>query len=286
MNIEDRNWAYLLRVGADSGKYGGGFHSPIFNNGTFEFIPIPEPPEDQQWLREVGYGRFTYCHTYHRSAKHSFADYIADEQTKRSLFNKCMHVDPDFANATYGDIAITKKGKCVPKAATLRKLEPGHLLVFCAKLDPFGKNNTHESGVYIVGYFEVKKVHSFKEKKPTERWEICKEFREKNPHCAVLTRSEMKKYYVEGLVLVEGKGSTLLKTALRLTDENDRVMPRWKRELGLNATQFPRGGRWLPQKNRNNKRKREQYILRLKKILRENGKCSQKLKTIANVESG
>jgi hypothetical protein len=33
---------YLLRVGADSTKAGGGFHSRIFEDRSFVFMPIPE----------------------------------------------------------------------------------------------------------------------------------------------------------------------------------------------------------------------------------------------------
>lgn len=177
--------AFLLRVWADSGKYGGGFHGPIFKDDSFEFMPIPELEEDQKWVRETVYGKFTYPRTYQRSEKHSFADYIVNQKVKMSLHDKCMHVDPDFTNATYGDVALTKKLTHVSKAATLRNLKPGNLLVFCAKLDPFGENNTRKSGVYVVGYLEAKKVYDFKEKTPEERWEICQKFREKNPHCAI-----------------------------------------------------------------------------------------------------
>ena len=92
----------------------------------------------------------------------------------------------------------------------------------------------------------------------------------------------MDKYYIENLVLVEGghKNSTLLDKAIQLTDENYRVLYEWTEKLGLNHTVFFRGGRWLPQKERNNWKQRRHYVLNLRNILSEHGSYLQQLRRV------
>jgi len=283
VDIADPYWVYLLRVGADLGIYGGGFHGPIFSGGSFEFVPIPDCEVDRKYRKTV-YGRLIYGNTTDRQREHVFLDYIQNKSIKKKLRSECMHPDPDFAKATYGDLMKVRKDhslKSVSKAASLKFLKPGNLLVFCASLDPFN-NVESKRALYMIGYFEVKEIHDFSARalSKEERWKICREFRERNSHCAIGKVDDMDSDQFKCLVLVEGiaKNSTLLDRAVQLTDEDYRILPRWAKELGLNHTTFLRGGRWLPQRDREDLRKRKNYVLKLKELLKEYGRYSQHLR--------
>ena len=285
MNINDEYWAYLLRIGADSTDIGGGFHGPIFENGSFEFVPIPADKEyevDEDYLESI-YGQFTYGNTVDRYRQNRFAQYIQAERIRRRLVDKHMHPDPDFARATYGDLTKNKEENAISKAASLRYLKPNNLLVFCASLDPYPpKKAKCKRALYIIGYLEVKKIYDFEEDKKN-RWSIYEKFRERNAHFAYASRDEMNKYYFRSLVFVEGKNCTLLKRAIQLTDEEYRILPKWAKEWGLNCTHFYRGGRWLPQKDRHDtdKHKRRGYISKLRQVLYGCGKYRQRLTTVS-----
>jgi hypothetical protein len=123
----------LLRVGIDSGS--GGIQGPVFANGTFEFLPIPDESETDPRTYGNTLGRYGRALVEYFPARRQLA--MATQQ---------MHVDPEFETYTYGDPAVPKGG--------LRKLLPGDILVFYAGLQ--GWNHEASPGLYIVGYFVVK----------------------------------------------------------------------------------------------------------------------------------
>ena len=123
----------LLRVGIDSGS--GGMDSPIFADGTFEFIPIP----DTAGLDERTYGN----QIAHSTGKPLSSFFPPPRQA--AMRNQSIHVDPEFTTFTYGDPTSPK--------ARLRHLAAGDLLVFYAGLRGFGCDIG--SGLYLIGYFEV-----------------------------------------------------------------------------------------------------------------------------------
>ena len=131
----------LLRVGID--KIAGGIHSPLFKDGTFEFIPIPEyfyrnhsfdPKKVKTYSTEKGkFGK-------------PFIDYFKKEgKDKEQHRDIPIHIDPDFETFTYGDGNRTKQ--------TLVNLEKGDYLVFYASLEGFDFNMP--PSLYVIGYFEV-----------------------------------------------------------------------------------------------------------------------------------
>jgi len=281
MKINDPHWAYLLRIGVDlTGINTGGFHGPIFEDGSFEFIPIPYLLADESYAKTV-YGQFTYGKTIDRKADKPFITYVTNAKIRGMLYDAFMHPDPDFLNSIYGDIAKTDKMWPIRKAASLVNLKPGNLLVFCASLDPF-RTDKYERALYVIGYFLVEKVYNFQQLTSEERWETVLKFREANPHCVNVESSEMNEHYIKNLVLVEGdkNTSTLLKKAVQLTDRYYRILPVWTEELGLNSTLFTRGGRWLPQKDRYDLLKRRDYLSRLREVLEEHGRYQQQLRCI------
>ena len=123
--------AMLLRVGID--KSSDGILSPIFPDGSFEYIPLSEKDEKSREKR-------TYVDLTGRKGK-PLSDYLPT-----GVVDRKVHLDPEFTTFTYGDV-----GK---KAGCLLKLEPGDILVFYAGLTPYQKSE-HPEALYIIGYFTV-----------------------------------------------------------------------------------------------------------------------------------
>jgi hypothetical protein len=122
----------LLRVGVDAGC--GGIQGPIFANGDFEFIPIP----DDRMLDTRTYGN-----TKGRSGRP--LNHFFPSRRQSRMANQPIHVDPEFTTFTYGDPTMPKRG--------LRALQAGDLLVFYAGLQGFGCPTP--ASLYLIGYFEV-----------------------------------------------------------------------------------------------------------------------------------
>src|SRR5256885_8943338 len=125
----------LLRVGIDTGC--GGIHSPLFLDGSFEFIPIPD---------RGGRDERTYGNTVGRSGR-SLVEYFPAGR-RQNAATQSMHVDPEFTTFTYGDPTPPKRG--------LKRLQPGDLLVFYAGMEGWGW--TQDPALCLVGYFEVDRV--------------------------------------------------------------------------------------------------------------------------------
>jgi hypothetical protein len=122
----------LLRVGIDTGC--GGIHSPLFDDGTFEFVPIP----DSRGLDERTYGLAK------GRAGRAFAEYFPKRQQEDAKL-QAMHVDPEFESFTYGDPTPPKRG--------LAKMKPGDLLVFYAGMEGWG--HADHPALYLAGMFRV-----------------------------------------------------------------------------------------------------------------------------------
>jgi hypothetical protein len=127
----------LLRVGVDTGT--GGALGPIFDDGSFEFIPIPE--------RYPSKGVKTYKNTMGRRGD-PLSTYVP-----KALENTAMHVDPEFDTYTYGDSTPIKRW-------SLLKLRPDDLLVFYVGLQPFNTDR-YQTALYSSGFFTVQKVVDF-----------------------------------------------------------------------------------------------------------------------------
>jgi hypothetical protein len=99
----------LVRVGVDTGA--GGIHGPFFQDGSFEYIPIPDG---------LGVDPRTYGTLLGRRGD-PLAGYFPPRRREK-MRHQPAHVDPEFATFTYGDPTPPKAG--------LRRLERGDLLVF------------------------------------------------------------------------------------------------------------------------------------------------------------
>ena len=131
---------FLANVGVNAGHR---FSSPLFPDGTFEFIPIPEAP-DLEGLHVLRYRDLRS----HNSPMPDLADHIP-----RRLWNKAAHNDPEFETLTYGDNCETS-----PRAAALKQLEPGDFLFFLARLARQTDGKTPSHGFYLIGYFQIDEV--------------------------------------------------------------------------------------------------------------------------------
>lgn len=122
----------LVRVGIDTGS--GGIHGPLFQDGTFEYIPIPDG---------FGVDERTYSSVLGRHGR-PLIEYFPRSRQRR-MATQSVHLDPEFDTFTYGDPTSPKSG--------LRALETGDMLVFYCGLE--GWDFHCEPALYIMGYFEV-----------------------------------------------------------------------------------------------------------------------------------
>jgi hypothetical protein len=129
---------FLLRVGVDSGC--GGIQGPLFKDGSFDFVCIPD---------KQGVSVHTYGNLIGRDGK-PHARYFP-EARRKLIETQRVHVDPEFETFTYGDPTTPKR--------SLRYLKTGDFLVFYCGLQEWdvdsGWNRDHRPALYLAGYFEV-----------------------------------------------------------------------------------------------------------------------------------
>ena len=143
--------ALLLRVGIDRGC--GGALAPLFADGSFEYIPIPERRESSE-TRTFGNTVGIHAHP------------LSTYNLPKKLEHTTMHVDPEFETFTYGDPSI--------KRTYLLKLESGDLLVFYAGLHPWDYDG--EDALYIIGYFTVQTIIDMRRLSEDEREDIRRRY--------------------------------------------------------------------------------------------------------------
>ncbi len=181
--------ALLLRVGIDKGS--GGTYGPVFDDGTFEFVPIPETYRSCTAT--------TYGERIGRTGK------LLSTFVPPALRHVPMHDDPEFETHTYGDPSTKRR--------YLLKLNEGDLLVFYAGLKPFNHDNPeYPEALYFIGYFKIDQVVDFNWLSASER----AAYRQRYPSNAHVKRG----YAFENLVIVVGsKDSRLLNHALLISQK-------------------------------------------------------------------
>jgi Nucleotide modification associated domain 3 len=179
----------LIRVGVDSAA--GGLDGPLFSDGSFEYIPIP----DGWHVDTRTYGTIVGRHgvplsTYFPASRQHVAEGMS------------VHVDPEFQTFTYGDPTRLK--------ARLRFLEAGDMVVFYAGLKGWG--SPEPTGLYLIGYFVVMVAGMADSFDDIERQELFAEnFHVRHPSVFASQRSH--------LVLVKGgPGSRLLEKAVLISE--------------------------------------------------------------------
>lgn len=147
---------WLLRVGID--KKAGETLAPIFDDNSFEYIPIPESA--------TSFEERTYQNT-PTTNSHLKGKMLADLLWSNKYKSSKLHLDPEFITFTYGDPTR--------KASSLRNLKKDDYLVFYAGFKP---QNGNEDNCYIFSYFVLDEdaidfdslnINQFK-----KNWEIFK----------------------------------------------------------------------------------------------------------------
>jgi hypothetical protein len=142
---------FLANVGANASHP---FASPIFEDGAFEVLPIPEAV-NLPGASLVRYGML-------RSFNHPEEDLRA--YLPRRYWDWPCHADPEFYTYTYGDDCDT-----APRGSALKSMGAGDFIFFIARLvlppkaglslrkDGAGKG-AGRPGFYLIGYLAVAQV--------------------------------------------------------------------------------------------------------------------------------
>ena len=206
--------ALLLRVGIDKGC--GGCLAPIFKDGSFEYIPIPE---ERATGEDRVFGNLDGRHT------KSLVDFLP-----KRLHNRVPHLDPEFETFTYGDPTPVKSRQ-------LARLVPGDLLVFYAGLEP--ENRGDRGRVYIIGYFTLAQTCDFNKIAESEHQPFLQRLRN-NAHIKMKTLDD-------GLVVSEGEPSesVLLPKALPFGDSRSHVLRDLWPIVGYRGSILRAVGHWV-----------------------------------------
>jgi len=186
--------AVLLRVGIDSGC--GGIQGPLFSDGSFEFICIP----DKKRVSEHTYGNCIGQNGL------PFSEYFP-ESHRDKIAAQTIHLDPEFTTYTYGDPTSPKR--------SLRKFKRGDFLIFYCGLQEWNRQTGWQTNqtpaLYIVGYFVVETAGMATD---FSKSDLKSQFGE-NFHVRYPSVFEVQQ---EELVLVKGGlGSRLLSKAYKIS---------------------------------------------------------------------
>ena len=197
--------------------YGG--LGPIFADGSFEYVPIPENAKKVS-PRSLMFSQIS-------ARRGGFVQQFVPARYSGGP----AHYDPEFETFTYGDPTKYKRGQ-------LLRLTRGDLLVFYAGLRALSQRRG--SRLYLIGYFTIEAVHhcdapySWPPPSLQHLWA--------NAH---FRRNACD----PGLVVVEDAptASRLFKIAIPLSDEQQNVLPGMQKRLGIYGSVKRAGaGRWIP----------------------------------------
>ena len=151
---------FIINVGVNASH--GQLRSPIFDNNTFEFIPIPEK------------GRRSSCPECKTLPKYSdlksFNNLDLLGFIPKRYHPLRVHNDPEFVDYTYGDYPTIS-----PRAANLQKVKRGDSIFFLARLVKWRNDVfTKEAGFYLIGFLEVEDI--LKEAMAEPKRSVLREF--------------------------------------------------------------------------------------------------------------
>jgi hypothetical protein len=134
---------YLLRVGADKDK-GGGFVSPIFEDMTYRFIPIPDDKNDLILDSAITYSDY-------RWQNKSIVSFLPARMSPDHF----IHNDPEFTTFTYGSPKYRADGVKEKNYDALLRIDRGDILTFYAA---FSSSDIKMNGLYFFAYFVVETI--------------------------------------------------------------------------------------------------------------------------------
>jgi len=202
----------FVNVGANASH--GSLRSPIFEDDTFEFVPIPD-----MILNLFEHNRGVRYEELKASNGVAFREFVP-----ATYLDQFAHVDPDFENLTYGD--YPNHGR----AANLKRLSPKDYVMFFSRLVRWDMGHFNgDSRFYIIGFFEIEKVFPNISRRPNN--EILRQI-ETNPH---VIRGKCDPRLYDGFWVIKGtKRSKRFKKAVLLDRKaiekfglKDRFGHRW-----------------------------------------------------------
>jgi hypothetical protein len=185
----------LVLVGVAADSENASHCPPIFDDGTFEYIPIPEQHET------------TETATYASEGYDEHLSYVVYDGEETSAFDDVrIHHDPNFDALTFGD-----PGKSRSKLLTL---EAGDVLGFYSGLTPPGQSRPKHR--YLIGYFVVDRVVDFDSVGENRPADVVERNRS-NAHIKRYLASNDARH-LSNLVIVRGKTpGGLLDRAIKLS---------------------------------------------------------------------
>ncbi len=201
----------LAGVGADSTNLGD--VAPLYDDGRFEYVPIPEKTRQTAETETLG--------SWDLRADDGVAADLTSRITPRpvhdgretvagdDLESWPLHRDPNFAALTYGEHRTSGY------VSRLRALESGDVVGFYAGLRRPGGNRAHR---YLIGYFTVDEVAVVgPETPPAERAAIL-EAHSENAHAKRARDGNL--YLEKPVVIVDGRepGGLFERDPIRLSD--------------------------------------------------------------------
>ncbi|MDZ7701373.1 MAG: hypothetical protein U5J98_04515 [Halobacteriales archaeon] len=197
----ERPRAVAVNVGANTNE--PGFRGPIYPDGSFEFVPIPEDAPTREPVPTYG-------------------ELPLSIDIPEALRDTPTHFDPEFAGFGPGD-AYTYGDPYGVKARPLLDLDAGDRVYFYATLDPAGEGAREPWlvdgwGAYLVGRFVLARDpipgEAYPELPPAEQ-------------AAFATNAHVKRDPFDAAVLLEGdpEGSGLLDRAVPLSAPDAGVSP-------------------------------------------------------------
>ncbi|WP_306058885.1 Nmad3 family putative nucleotide modification protein [Natronococcus wangiae] len=201
----------LAGVGADSTNLGA--LGPLYDDGTFEYVPIPEKTRETAETETLG------------SWPLRGDDGVAADLTTRiepqpvrggeaavsgeALASWPLHRDPNFEALTYGEHRTSGY------VSRLRAVDPGDVVGFYAGLRRPGGDRAHR---YLIGYFTVDDVAVVTPDMPLEERRAILEAHPDNAHAKRAREGSL--YLEKPVVIVDGRepGGLFERDPIRLSD--------------------------------------------------------------------
>lgn len=202
MDYRGRDQLTVLLVGVGADSTNASRCPPVYEDGRFEYIPIPEEYES---IEELTYDNTSQKHS-DKPLSEAFEYVEIDTHGSRDPYNIGhsggkvneygqikLHHDPNFRDLTFGDPGKTR--------SDLEELEPDNLIAFYTGLSP--PEAIRPKHRYLIGFWIVDQVINFDEI-PEDRLD---EHVDRNRENAHLKRYLAKRdpHHLKNLVVVQGQ---------------------------------------------------------------------------------
>jgi hypothetical protein len=167
--MERTGKVFFINVGANANTASQGIRSPIFEDGRFEFVPIPEAWERPQArgfeLAAEGLESHPQLLRYRELPCFNEAGKALSWYLPEAAHDKAVHNDPEFETYTYGGAQLRERdaagraGAGLSKSAKLLTAEEGDNLFFIANLTRYqaGEFLPRQAGFYFTGFLKIER---------------------------------------------------------------------------------------------------------------------------------